>query len=96
MHDGEPMWCFGLGRAALLVADVDLESRRFHLFEYSADKDHFFDEIEALAAVLNRFERANRGLTSLQKDCIADDIGSVEMLETLLRELAKQDAAMDG
>ena len=38
--------------------DVDLESRRFHLFEYSADKDHFFDEIEALAAVLNRFERA--------------------------------------
>ena len=37
----------------------------------------------------------NRGLTSLQKDCIADDIGPVEMLESLQRELAKQDAA-DG
>ena len=90
------MWCFGLGGAALLVADIDLESRRFHLFEYVADKDRFFDEIEALAAVLDRHERANRGLTSLQRDCIADDIGTVEMLESLQRELAKQDAAMDG
>ena len=96
VQQGEPMWGFGLGGAALLVANVDLESRRFHLFEYSADRDHFFDEIEALAAVLDHHERANRGLTSLQKEYIAHDTGTVEMLGDLQRELAQQDAAMDG
>ena len=90
------MWCFGLGRAALLVADIDLASRRFHLFEDAADKDYFFDDIEALAVVLDRFERANRGLTHFQKAAIADGIGPLEMLESLQLELAKQDAAMDG
>ncbi len=88
------MWCFGLGRAALLVADVDLASRRFHLFEHVADRDHFFDDIEALAVKLDHFERDNRGLTHFQKAAIADGIGPVEMLEGLQLELAKQDTAM--
>ena len=58
--------------------------------------DHFFDDIEALAVVLDRFERANRGLTHFQKAAIADDIGPLKMLEGLQLELAKQDVAMDG
>lgn len=90
------MWCFGLGRAAALVADVDLASRRFHLFEDVSDTDHFSDDIEALAGVLDRLERANRGLNDFQKAAIADGIGPLEMLEGLQQELARQDAAMDG
>ena len=87
------MWCFGLGRAALLVANTDLASRRFHLFEHVSDMDHFFDDIEGLAVVLDRFERADRGLTHFQKAAIADDIGPLKMLEGLHLELAKQDDA---
>ena len=93
--NGEPIWAFGLGGAALLVVDVDLESRRFHLFEYLADTDRYFAEISDLASLLDDLERANRGLTRLQIEIIEDGFGSADMLNGLLRERAQQDAALD-
>ena len=93
-EDGEPFWAFGLGGAALLVADIHPERPRFHLFEAGADSDRYFDEAEQLAAVLESREQANRGLTRLQKDCIEDGIGSRDDLRMLQHELARQDEAM--
>lgn len=93
--DGKPFWAFGLGGAALLVIDVELETHRYHLFEHASDSDRFFDNIGGLAILLDELELANRGLTCLQSEMIEDGIGSTTMLAQLLQELARQDAKLD-
>lgn len=93
--DGVPYWAFGLGRTALLVVDVELETRRFHLFEYASDSGTYCDDIGELTILLDELELTNRGLTPLQVEMIENEVGSIAMLTQLQHELARQDAALN-
>ena len=92
-QSGSPIWAYGLGGAALLVAEVS--GPQIHLFDYIGDSDYYFDSVSEFASKIDGFERQNRGITPLQKALIEDGTGSVEMLEGLQDELARQDHALD-
>jgi len=93
-----PMWCFGLGGTARLVADIHKQNPRpFHLFLYDLDRDIFFETAEELVVELPDHEERNRGLTELQVgflDSRTELTG--EFLDELQSELRLQDQAFEN
>lgn len=90
----DPLWAFGLGGAALLVADV--VEGRFHLFNHTADTDSYFDDVGAFAEALAPAEEANRGLTGLQKEILETVDLDPDSVENHYRELREQEEAFDS
>lgn len=92
-RDG-PLWTFGIGGTALLVADV--RNGSYHVFDYGADEDLFFTTASDMERALPPLELANRGLTPLQQSILESDTpldsGS---LEVMMAELERQDRAFD-
>jgi hypothetical protein len=95
LDEDEMAWCFGLGGACRLA--VSVHDGRIRLYDGDADTETFFGDLHEFAAALPELERSHRGFSAAYRQILGSplQIDSAELVEHQ-RQLAEQDAALDG